>query len=165
MYQENYCGQNIERFTKAAAKAGINLDNSYIVQIVNEGYDTFGLVNALSVREEGRKFDPAPTKPPYRDIGYNNWNFHVILIAEGEVFDFDFMNQATVYKLPKYLDQQFIPANKQKDAKYKKDKIGPYRLSVYPTYEYLKYLERKLSMKEIRTEIYLRDYASDYFRP
>ena len=165
MYQENYCGQNIERFTKAAVKAGINLDNSYIVQIVNEGLDTFGLVNALSVREEGRKFEPAPQYPPFRDIGWMNWNFHVILVADGEVFDFDFMNQATVYKLPKYLDQQFIPVAKHKDAKFKKDKIGPYRLSLYPTYEYLEYLERKISMKEIRTEIYLRDYLPNYFKP
>jgi hypothetical protein len=165
MYQENYCGQNIERFAKAAAKEGINLDNSYVVQIVNAGFDTFGLVNALSVREEGRKFDPAPKHPPYRDIGYNNWNFHVVLIADGEVFDFDFMNQATVYKLPKYLDIQFIPEARRTDAKYKKDKIGPYRLSIYPTYKYLEYLERKVSMKEIRTELYLRDYLPSYFKP
>lgn len=165
MYQANYCGQNIERFAKAAMSEGINLDNSYIIQITNAGFDTFGLVNALSVREEGRKFDPAPKKAPFRDIGWKNWNFHVVLVADGEVFDFDFMNQGTVYKLPKYLDLQFIPATKVSDAKYKKDKIGPYRLTIYPTYKYIEYLERKVSMKDIREELYLREYLPNYFNP
>lgn len=164
MYQENYCGQNIERFVRAAQKEGINLDNSYVIQIVNAGFDTFGLVSALSVREQGKKFDPAPKQPPYRDIGWMNWNFHVVLVADGEVFDFDFMNQATVYKLPKYLDEQFIPVAKRADVKYKKDKIGPYRLSIYPTYDYMEYLERKISMKDIRTELYLREYVPHYFK-
>ncbi len=164
MYQENYCGQNIQRFAQAAARDGIDLKNSYVIQIENAGFDNFGLVNALSVREEGRKFDPAPRTAPFRDIGWMNWNHHVIFVADGEVFDFDFMNQATVYQFSKYLDAQFIPKEKRNDQKYKKNKIGPYRLTIYPTYEYLEYLERKISTKDIRVEMYLRDYLPNYFQ-
>lgn len=164
MYEQNYCRDNIERFAMAAQKEGIDLDNSYIIQFVNNGFDMFGLVAAISVREQGRLIEPKPVNPPYRNIGTSNWNYHAILVADGEIFDFDFTNQPRVLKLQAYFNEQFIPASKKEDLKYKKDKIGPYMLSLYPTESYLEYKERRISMKDIRTEIYLRDYMPQYFK-
>ena len=164
MYVNNYCRDNIERFVARAQKDGINLENSFMVQIVNDGFDTFGMVAGLAVREEGRLIEPKPLKPPFRSIGWANWNYHFILIADGEVFDFDFTNKSRVLKLPQYMTEQFIPANKVSDLKYKKDKIGPYKFTIYPTEEYMNYRERRISLEPIRTEIKFRDYLPAYFK-
>lgn len=163
MYTPNYCGRNIESFVREAMRDGINLDNAHIVQITNAGFDMFGMVAALSAREQGRLIVPTPTKPPFREISNTNWNFHVVLIADGEVFDFDYMNKATVVKLPRYLDGQFIPVKYRRDLKYIKNKIGPYKFALHPAEKYMDYLDRRISMKEIRTELYLREYLPSYF--
>jgi len=147
MYQKNYCSKNIENFARAAQNDGINLDNAYIVKIENAGMDSGGFVNAVSAR----------------DVGQVNWEYHVVLIADGSVFDFDFMNKATVLELEEYLDQQFIPANKRNYKPFKKDKIGPYRLQIFPANIYLDYLERKISVKDIKKEVFLRDFFPKYF--
>jgi hypothetical protein len=164
MYVNNHCRDNIERFVKMAQEDGINLDNSYMVQMVNDGFDMFGMVAAISVREQGRLIEPRPVKPPFRNSGTSNWNYHFILIADGEVFDFDFTNKNKVVKLPQYMTEQFIPVSKVTDVKYKKDKIGPYKFTIYPTAEYMEYRERRVSMDPIRKEMKFRDYLPEYFR-
>jgi hypothetical protein len=164
MYVNNYCRENIERFVQRAQEDGINLDNSYMVQIVNDGFDMFGLVSAISVREQGRLIEPRTVKPPFRNIGTSNWNYHFIMIADGEVFDFDFTNKNKVVKLSQYMTEQFIPVNKVSDVKYKKDKIGPYKFTIYPAVDYMEYLQRRVSMDPIRNEIKFRDYLPEYFR-
>jgi hypothetical protein len=164
MYVNNHCRDNIQRFVKRAQEDGINLDNSYMVQVVNDGLDMFGLVAALSVREQGRLIEPRPTNPPFRNTGTFNWNYHFIFIADGEVFDFDFTNRNKVVKLPQYMTEQFIPVAKINDLKYKKDKIGPYKFTIYPAVDYISYRERRVSMDPIRTEIKFRDYLPNYFR-
>lgn len=164
MYVSNYCRDNIERFVKRAQEDGINLDNSYMVQMVNDGFDMFGMVAAISVREQGRLIEPKPIKPPFRNIGTSNWNYHFILIADGEVFDFDFTNKNKVVKLAQYMTEQFIPVARAQDTKYKKDKIGPYKFTLYPTEDYMSYRQRRVSMDPIRKEMKFRDYMPEYFK-
>lgn len=124
----------------------------------------FGLVAAISVRELGRLIEPTPVAPPLRTIGRTNWNYHAIFVADGQVFDFDFTNKPKVLKLEAYYSEQFIPEAKRQDLKYRKDKIGLYKLYIHPTELYLDYQERNISMQNIRTEIYLRDYIPSFFK-
>ncbi len=166
IYQSNYCGRNIENFSTEAVEQNVDLKNAYIMEIRNAGFDMFGLVAALAAREEGRLIEPRTSKPPFRTIGYSNWNFHVVLIADGLVYDYDFMNKATVLKLEDYLDQMYVPLEKRKDMEWKLDKLGPYKISLYPIKEYLHAIKNRQSTSDIAfvSDKYLRAHIPKYFK-
>lgn len=166
IYQENYCGRNIENFSIEAINQNVDLKNAYIMEIRNGGFDTFGMVGALAAREEGRLIEPASTRPPFRTIGYSNWNFHVVLMSDGLVYDYDFMNKATVLKLENYLNEMYIPLKNRNDPKWKKDKLGPYKISLYPIKDYLQAVRSRTSTTDVAYvyDKYLRDYIPNYFK-
>lgn len=166
IYQERYCGRNIESFSIQALEEKIDMRGAYIMEIRNAGFDTFGMVASLNAREAGRLYTPERSLPPFRQPGGANWHFHVVLLADGVVHDFDFGNSAVPISMKKYFEKMFIPAERLDDMQYKKKKIGAYEISLYPVEEYLTAKTERRSVKEIATtyEVRLEKYSPDFFK-
>lgn len=164
IYQPNYCGRNIESLGAEAVDRRINLKNAFVMEIRNAGFDMFGMVAAISAREEGRLIEPKPSRPPFRHTGTNNWHFHVVMLADGYVYDYDFMNEATVLKLEDYLDRMYIPQKEWKNREYKLDKVGAYEISLYPVESYLQEVRNRQRTTATIKEVRLRNFIPAYFK-
>ena len=162
-YEEGYCGKNIENLVTKAIEARLDLDGAEIVQITDEGGWMFGMVNALAAREGGRLITPASASPA-RSPGEKNWYFHVVLLVDGKVLDYDFTNQVKILPLKDYLNAMFIPVSKMSDLEYKKSKMKSYKITTYPAEDYILRREQRLPVSEIEVESYLRDYLPDFFK-
>jgi hypothetical protein len=91
-YRPAYCGKNIAKLADEANKRNINLDNAYVLKIVGAGFfETSGFYTRQNVNERAM-------------LGY----FHMVLVADGYVFDFD-LDEPLVLKLDDYIRLQFTP--------------------------------------------------------
>jgi hypothetical protein len=149
-YEEKRCGKNIERFVRAAIESGIDLSGAEVVKIENSGGDTFGLVAA----HQARYAEQSVEKPLGIDM---NWYFHVVLLADGYVFDFDFRNQPTLLDLRSYLDQNFIPTKKKSDLEFRANKIGNYMLTFYS-------INQKGPVLSSPRKALISDFLKDFFQ-
>lgn len=121
LYIPNKCGTNIDKFVKLADKNRIDLTNSYVVVLRNPG---FWNLQAFSARG---------TKPGDRQP----WYFHVILIADDKVLDFDFTNTPKVVPFRTWVKDMFIPKGKP-DVPYDFKKDLPYfEFDFYSVNDYL----------------------------
>lgn len=92
LYQARFCGQNIENFIAKAKERRINLSNSYVAKIVGGGF------------LETSAFYTRTKKDDRVMLGY----FHMILVADGIVFDFD-LGKKKILDLNSYFRLQFTP--------------------------------------------------------
>lgn len=93
-YQPRFCGRNIARLVNAALDRKIDLEGAYVLKIEGAGFlETSGFYtrNAPNEREM---------------LGY----FHVVLVAENHVFDFD-LHEPLSLDVNEYIRLQFSPAN------------------------------------------------------
>ena len=165
IYQERYCGRNIESLSSQALKEKIDMRGAYIMEISNGGFDTFGLVASLNARESGRLYTPERSLPPFRQPGGANWHFHVVLLADGVVHDYDFGNSAYPISMNKYFEKMFISIERLNDIQFKKKKIGAYKISLYPVEEYFRAQRERRSVKDVATtyEVRLDKYSPELF--
>lgn len=97
-----HCGQNILNFVKLAQKENIDLTDAVIINVDS------GWVEPQFVRNGG--FSPKVPGPegliypPTKRYYY----FHVFMIHEGKVYDFDYGNTPTVPALPEYFKKMWI---------------------------------------------------------
>lgn len=91
-YEPRFCGRNIERLVKEASSRHIDLDGAFILKIEGTGFlETSGFYTR--------------TSPNKREaLGH----FHVILVVENQVFDFDLLGPL-VLSLEDYVRLQFTP--------------------------------------------------------
>lgn len=162
-YEERFCGKNIEKLVRKAIEARLDLSGAQIIQITDSSGWMFGMVNALQAREGGRLIVPAQTSPE-RSPGEKNWYFHVVLLVEGKVLDYDFLSQPTINPLKDYLNAMFIPAQKQSDKDYKMSKMKGYKIKTYPAEDYILRQNQRLSVEEISQESYLKEYLPAFFQ-
>jgi hypothetical protein len=91
-YQPRFCGKNIRRFLEEASRRNIDLSNSYVLKVVGGGFlETSGFYTRGNINEREM-------------LGY----FHMILIADDQVFDFD-LNEPLVLEKESYVRLQFTP--------------------------------------------------------
>lgn len=130
VFQDNYntlytpraCGKNIDKLVKLADANKIDLTNSYYVVLNNPG---FWMLQAFSAR--GLKYGDR-----------QSWSFHVILVADNYVFDFDFNNRPTVVPFNTYIKEMFVPKAKV-DIPYDFKQDLPYfEFDFYDVRDYLK---------------------------
>jgi hypothetical protein len=166
IYQERYCGRNIESFSTQALEEKINMRGAYIMEIRNAGFDTFGMVASLNAREAGRLYTPERSEPPFRQPGGANWHFHVVLLADGVVHDYDFGNIAEPIPMKQYFEKMYIPTDRMSDIQYKKKKIGAYEISLYPVEDYMTAKKERRSVTEIATtyEVRLEKHSPELFK-
>lgn len=120
-YAPRFCGKNIETFVKAADKKKIDLTNSYVAVLKNPGFWSLQAFSARGLKLGERQ----------------PWSFHVILIADDYVFDFDFSNQPKVLPFKKYLKEMLVPKGKL-DIPYNYQNELPYiELDLYTSHDYL----------------------------
>lgn len=91
-YQERRCGENIERLYKEAQSRGLDLSNAVALKIVGSGF----------LETSGFYTRDYPNR--WKMLGY----FHVVLLADGYVFDFD-LAEPRVLSLEEYVRLQFTP--------------------------------------------------------
>lgn len=161
-YQERFCGRNIEGLVQKAIDARLDLSNAQILQITDPHGSMFGMVQAVVARESGRLIEPARTLPK-RNPGVMNWYFHVVLMVEGKILDYDFTNQPRILSLNQYMNEMFIPADKMTNKKWKIDKMKSYRLKSFPAEDYMLRLSQRMTVQEIATETLLKDVIPGFF--
>lgn len=91
-YEPRFCGRNIQRLLINAKERNIDLTNAYVLKVVGGGFlETSGFYTRTDPNERAM-------------LGY----FHMVLVADGYVFDFD-LNESLVLKLEDYIRLQFTP--------------------------------------------------------
>jgi hypothetical protein len=92
LYQHGMCGRNIEHFIALAEQEGIDLTGAHVLKIVGAGFlETSG-------------FYTRQNKNKREMLGY----FHVVMVANDTVFDFDLADRLTP-SLANYVRLQFTP--------------------------------------------------------
>lgn len=133
-YNENRCGENTEKLARLALKSGVDTDGAMIVHLTNEGNSNFGLVGAFKAREQGRLINQnggAAAGQPERHPGTANWEYHAFLLADGQVFDFDFENFPRVLNLGEYAVEMLLPPQASKDPAAHSEKWKQYKVALY----------------------------------
>lgn len=126
-YKQNKCGENIETLIRVALKQGIDVSGAELIYLENTGSWNFGLIDAHRAREQGPFVDPEVREE--RKPGQTNWEFHIFLLVEGRVLDFDFDNQPKILPLNQYIPEMFFKYTDGQEVRAKKLKI--YKASVY----------------------------------
>jgi hypothetical protein len=162
-YEERFCGKNIEKLVRMAIDARLDLSGAQILQITDQSGWMFGMVNALQAREGGRLIVPAQTSPE-RSPGEKNWYFHVVLLVEGKIIDYDFLSQASIYPIKDYMNAMFIPEKRVNDPAYKMSKMKGYKIKAYPAEDYILRQSQRLSVEQIAQESYLKDFLPVFFK-
>jgi hypothetical protein len=122
IHKAGYCGQNILNFLKVADEKGIDLRGAEIINV--DG----GWVSPLYVRNGG--YTPkipgkaGVTFAPSEKLYY----FHIFLIHEGHVYDFDYGNTPVVPKIGEYFKKMWLTG---------KDRDKTLSLKAYDATEYL----------------------------
>ena len=122
LYVPNKCGTNIDKFVKLADKERIDLTNSYVAVLENPGFWNLQAFGARGLK-------PGDRQP---------WYFHVILIADDKVLDFDFGNSPRVIPFKTWVKEMFVPKGKV-DVPYDYKKDLPYfEFDYYEVHDYLR---------------------------
>lgn len=151
-YQSNRCGANIMALIDRADQAGVDLSRANILELRNNGNTVFGMLNAEYARNQG-KLLPQPTSDGMKfEPGETNWEFHVVLELDGEIFDFDFGNKPVVANVQDYFDKMFLEEQKGKFNVMPGQKLADYKVIVISAQDYIKRVrqpnETKLSLKD-----------------
>lgn len=121
LYVPRNCGSNIERLVKLADQKGIDLTNSYVVVLENPGFWNLQAFGARGLKPGDRQA----------------WYFHVILLADDKVLDFDFGNSPRVVPFKTWVKEMFVPKGKV-DVPYDYKKDMPYfKFDFYRVDDYL----------------------------
>jgi hypothetical protein len=139
-YTPRFCGRNIEKFVKVANEKGIDLSGSYVAKIVGGGFlETSAFYSRSNPNDRVM-------------IGY----FHMVLVADGYVFDFD-LGEPVVLKLQDYVRLQFTPPYEPfriYGIDYSaKNNPGSWNVTAFDTNKYGRGLESKLWSKMIKNLI------------
>lgn len=150
-YTEGRCGDNILALLSRAEAKGIKIENARILEITNQGFSLFGLINAEFARQINRE----PTE--------NNWYHHVILEQDGYILDFDFGNKPVVLTVPEYFEKMFLDDKKVKYGHYigREEKLKTYEILERPAFETIQARRNKKPVPELR-KIRLRDYLEEF---
>ena len=147
---------------RKAQAANLNLSGASILKITDPFGYTFGLVSAVQAREAGRLMVPARVKPE-RAPGKNNWEFHVVLLIEGKILDYDFTNEPRILSAHEYFNYMFIPREKMTDLNYRQNKLKSFRVTTYPATEYISRLDQRLGITAIEKESKLAEFLPKLF--
>lgn len=152
-YVERYCGLNIENLVSKAMDENIDLEGVEIVGLKDQGGWMFGMVNALQARGATRL-----------GAGESNWYFHVFLLVDGKILDYDFTEAPKVLSFNEYMHEMYLPKEKWNDLKYKESKMKLYEFEFYPAEDYIYRLRARQSRSEIAKKIKLKDYMPGFFK-
>lgn len=101
-YEAGKCGENIAALAQRALAKGVDLRGAQAIVITNSGY----LFSTTYRRDAGAKLST-----PIGNIrfapGIKNFYFHVALLKDGEIYDFDFGNHPEVLPAKEYIRRMF----------------------------------------------------------
>ncbi len=146
-YKEGRCGENILNLLQRAQNKGITIDNANILEISNEGFSLFGLINAEFARQSNR--EPAE----------KNWYHHVVLEQNGFIIDFDFGNSPVVTTVQEYFEKMFLNDKKTSYGHYigRKEKLENYEILIRPALETINARQSHQSESSLK-KLKLKDY-------
>lgn len=128
LYEQNYCGKNIQAFVELAYARGIDLAPGHVVLITNKGQTEIDPIVGFQAREAGgfipeaekeyvqwthygvRYKKPVPPDVRLRFPGVTKWSsHHAIFEYQDVIFDFDFTNEPRVVPTKSYVRAMFFP--------------------------------------------------------
>jgi len=107
-YEEGRCGDNILGLAHKAREQALSIDDARVLVIVNKGFSVFGMVNVEYARQAGRMLPGSTRENPQYDPGERNWYHHVVLLYDGQIFDFDYGNSPRVEPAAAYFERMFL---------------------------------------------------------
>lgn len=134
-YVAGKCGVNIEKLLKRAKARGADISRTLVGVITNGGYS----LSVTHRRNEGAKL-AVPVNGNKFEPGVANFYHHVILLSEGEVYDYDYLNSPSAPSLRDYIRGMFWdePALTQYTGLERLSEREKYRIAFVPAEEYLK---------------------------
>lgn len=102
-YESGKCGQNIMNFIRRHADVVKDWSDAYIIQVKNQGFSLFGLINVEQARQKGRYISENNW-----EAGNANFHHHVFLDYKGQIVDFDFTNSPSILSKAEYLESMFL---------------------------------------------------------
>jgi hypothetical protein len=155
-YEAGRCGGNIMALVTRANEARIDVSRAKILQIRNEGFSVFGMLNAEHARDKGRVLAQTTPQGLRFAPGETNWDFHVVLELDGEIYDFDFGNSPSIAAVDDYFETMFLnDRTKEQGGKFPVEpnaKLKDYRVTVLSAQDYLRGVknpkETKLTLAE-----------------
>lgn len=148
LYTPRFCGQNIARFIQLAKNKKMNLSHSYVLKIMGAGFfETSGFYTRGKTQERAM-------------LGY----FHMVLVADGRVFDFD-LAEPLVLKLEDYVRLQFTPPYEPfhiwgKDFVARKE-LPWWKVTAFSTHEYAQGREEVLWSKKVGELVSLEEVLNN----
>jgi len=127
-FEPRHCGRNVYGLIDESARASIDLLGAEIWIFRNEGGSMFGYLNVERARGEG---------PRGLSAGDMNWEFHVVLVAEGVVFDASFEMEPTPLPVRDYLKVMFLEDNPSGHRVPVSKKLDGYSIERIPVEAYL----------------------------
>lgn len=155
LYQPRKCGQNIMGFVSLAHKEGIPLQDAWIVQWTNPGFDFFGMVQGVVARDGARDRNGSYIPGP------RNWYHHVILDFDGWIFDFDFTNSPRVERAQTYVTTMFGPKSTQEKPN---PELPNYNAEIVMALDYVRQLADPNASIAQPLKISLKDYLLNSWR-
>jgi hypothetical protein len=146
VYESSRCTQNVLRYLDMAKKMGLNVNQIEVIEMVNEGFDNFGLVGAKNARGSSERDHE------------RNWYHHVFMKLGQTILDFDYTMKPTPIEIKAYFDSMYLTdklrANKERCMK----DVGSYKIKIYSGTDYLRYYNDKVPSEMINTKsLKLRD--------
>lgn len=127
IYTDGRCGPNLTRFIDLLKTKRIDIQGLQILAIKDRGFNSLEGAHPYLARERGnlRISGPCPGRP-VRPPGEAEWFHHLVLVAEGTVFDFDYTNNPTVVALNDYFLTMFLAPEARGDVERIQRSLGNY---------------------------------------
>ncbi|MBL7714218.1 MAG: hypothetical protein JNL01_02045 [Bdellovibrionales bacterium] len=127
IYTDGRCGPNVTRFIDILKNKRINIRGLQIVEIKDRGLSSLEGAHPYLARGRGSLQRNGPcAERGTRAPGEAEWFHHVILTADGMVFDFDYTNNPTVVTLNEYFITMFLPPEARGDVERISRSLGNY---------------------------------------
>lgn len=145
-YESSQCNMNVRRYLRQAKKNGMNISKIEVIELVNKGFSTFGMVAAQNSRGHSEMDHTS------------NWFHHVFLKSGNTILDYDFTMKPSPTELTQYFRSMYLTERTKKDMVRCLDDIGRYQITIFSGSDYLKYYDDKVHSETLpKKKFYLKD--------
>lgn len=142
VYESGRCNENVRRYLRLARDKGLNIANIEVIELLNKGFDNFGLVGAQNARGDS-ELDHT-----------RNWYHHVFMKLGNTILDYDFTMKPTPMKLETYFKSMYLTESMKKDNQRCLRDVGAYQITIFSGKDYLRYYDDKVLSDLLEKKIF-----------
>jgi hypothetical protein len=142
VYISNRCNENVRRYLRLARDQGLNISNIEVIELLNKGFDNFGLVGARNARGNSEMDNS------------RNWYHHVFMKLGDVILDYDFTMKPTPMKVDSYFKSMYLTERMKKDNQSCLKDVGSYQITIFSGKDYLRYYDDKISSDLLNKKIF-----------